>query len=227
MRVVAWHCKLKFRLVFVVLSEADDLLEPLIEAVESCEHKHGEKEVNENRGSAVASYDVVEEWGQSKHRCFDNNENAEVYNLDGEVLTVPEHQAAQVGELVDCKVGECGGLVAFFAHDANTYMCLLDHVDVVGAITDSESDTAGDFFSDCLDKLCLLAWGSPVNDQTFGVKKAIYDKFYVRRLVKEQFCNRLPWNKNVFSWAEHNVAGDVLWVLNFVDFSVRTQNTTA
>jgi hypothetical protein len=59
------------------------------------------------------------------------------------------------------------------------------------------------------------------------VKKAIYDKFYVRRLVKEQFCNRLPWNKNVFSWAEHNVAGDVLWVLNFVDFSVRTQNTTA
>ena len=71
-------------------------------------------------------------------------------------------------------------------------MCLLDHVDVVGAITDSESDTAGDLFSHCLDKLCLLAWGSPVNDQTLGVKKAIYDKFNVRRLVKEQFCNRLP-----------------------------------
>ncbi len=44
-----------------MLSEADDLLEPLIETVESCEHKHGEQEVNENRGSAVASYDVVEE----------------------------------------------------------------------------------------------------------------------------------------------------------------------
>jgi hypothetical protein len=44
-----------------VLSEADDLLEPLIEAVESCENKHGEQKVNKDRGSAVASYDVVKE----------------------------------------------------------------------------------------------------------------------------------------------------------------------
>jgi hypothetical protein len=47
-----------------------------------------------------------------KHHCFDNNKDAEVDNLDGEVLTMPEHQAAQVGE--------GGGLLAFFAHDAYT-----------------------------------------------------------------------------------------------------------
>jgi len=77
---------------------------------------------------------------------------------------VPEHQATQVRVLVDCKVGEGSGLVSFFAHQSYTYMCLLDHVDVVGAVTNRKSDTAGDLFPYCPDQLCFLAWRSPVHD---------------------------------------------------------------
>jgi hypothetical protein len=104
---------------------------------------------------------------------------------------VPEHQAAQVRELVDCKVGEGRGLVAFLTHDAYAYVGLLNHVDIVGAITDSERDTTGDLFPDCLDKFGFLTWRGSVDYQTLGVKQAIHKMLLFRRLVKEQLRDGL------------------------------------
>ena len=56
--------------------------------------------------------------------------------------TVPEESSSQVLEAGHGVVGEGGSLVTFLAHEAKSNVSLLDHVNVVGTISDSSSDSA-------------------------------------------------------------------------------------
>jgi len=50
---------------------------------------------------------------------------------------MPEHQLTEVLELANSKISKLASLIALLAHDSYTDMRLLDHVNVVSAISDS------------------------------------------------------------------------------------------
>ena len=49
---------------------------------------------------------------------------------------MPEEELAQVAELWQRIVSKACCLIAFFAVDSDTYVCRLNHVYIVGTITD-------------------------------------------------------------------------------------------
>ena len=52
---------------------------------------------------------------------------------------MPEKESAQELELVDCEVGKRAGLASLFAHDTDANMSSLNHIDIVGPVTDRQS----------------------------------------------------------------------------------------
>jgi hypothetical protein len=91
MSVVAWHQERQLWFVLIVFLKANDLLEPLIKAIERGEYKSCEQEINKNRSSTVACYYVVKQWSKPKHRRLYDNKNAEVYDFNCKIWAVPEH----------------------------------------------------------------------------------------------------------------------------------------
>jgi hypothetical protein len=51
---------------------------------------------------------------------------------------VPEKDSAKVHEPRNSVIGKSWGLIAFLAHDANTYVRFLNHCDVINTISNSE-----------------------------------------------------------------------------------------
>jgi hypothetical protein len=88
---------------------------------------------------------------------------------------MPEHQPAQVLELRHSIVCECRCLIAFPAHNSNTDMRFLDHVNVVCSVTDCQSLFALDKGFHEEDKLCLLKRGRSVQDDSIGFEEELLD----------------------------------------------------
>ena len=104
---------------------------------------------------AVLERDAV--LGNSVHDTLDQSHDSEVLDSPAEATTVPEERAAQVLIAWDSIVSESGSLVSFLAHKTDTKVSRLDHVDVVGTVTDSKSDLVASELAHESDNLSLLA----------------------------------------------------------------------
>jgi hypothetical protein len=59
-----------------------------------------------------------------------------------ELSSVPEQESSQILELGERIVREGSSLVSFFSEDADSNVGLLDHVDIVGSVTNSQSNSS-------------------------------------------------------------------------------------
>ena len=64
--------------------------------------------------------------------------------VDRPGAAVPDEELGQVRELRYGEVGGEGGLSAFFAYDSDSYVCGLDHADIVAAVADTGDALLGE-----------------------------------------------------------------------------------
>ena len=81
---------------------------------------------------------VKDQFVRARDRLLRDDQADEVSNVEAEGATVPEEEATEVAELSDCEVGEGAGLTALFADDSDAHVGRLDHVDVVGAVSNRQ-----------------------------------------------------------------------------------------
>jgi hypothetical protein len=78
---------------------------------------------------------------------------------------VPIHEPSKVFKALDAKVSKSGRLVTLTAMYTDSYMRALDHMDIIGSISNSESFAILIFYSsNPLDELGFYSWSSPIND---------------------------------------------------------------
>lgn len=88
---------------------------------------------------------------------------------DSALPPVHKQQPLQVLEAPNCVVSSRGRLVPFISKNSHAYVRLLNHIDVVGPVPDSERDCLGILLADDLDNLRLLGWGGAAYNDRLAV----------------------------------------------------------
>ena len=71
---------------------------------------------------------------------------------------MPEQKSPEIFKLRHSIISKRAGLIAFIAHDTNTDMRRLYHVDIVGSIPYCKRHLPRQILTDHSDNLCFLRW---------------------------------------------------------------------
>lgn len=95
--------------------------------------------------------------------------------LGSKSATVPEYKSTQVREVGNGKVTEGCCLSAFLAHDADANGSSLDHVYVVGSVTDGKSERARVILHDIPDGSCFVVRRRSIDNNRAGERESLHD----------------------------------------------------
>ncbi len=96
---------------------------------------------------------------------------------------MPEEESPEILKLRHSIVSKRAGLITFLAHDADTDMRRLYHVDIVGSIPYRKCHLLAQILANHRDDLCLLRWCGPVHDYSLSFNKQFLNKLAQGRLL--------------------------------------------
>ncbi len=85
----------------------------------------------------MKSLRIVEQIRQTDEKTLKQSKAQEMCESPAERSPMPEHQPSQIFKLRNGEITERSSLVTFLAIDTYTYMCLLNHIHIVGSVSDS------------------------------------------------------------------------------------------
>ena len=124
-------------------------------------------------GTWIESVEVKKECSDWAYKTFEDKESYEVCKSDSERPTMPEEQPSQMSEFTDGVVSKGSCLVSFFSIDSHSNMCLLYHIDVVGSISNGQSNCTLNHRFEELDSLSFLTWWASVNYYSFNMLECL------------------------------------------------------
>lgn len=159
---------LKVFLGYVQLSQKVDIADNQ----SAHESVHGVAQVIDVRVATESVKAVVEEDGDAEHHAFESEPQDVVECFLSKGTPVPEHQPVQVAELVESVVSEVGRLVSFLSFDPKANVCRLDHVYIIGPISNGSCDRASKHRVSLnkSDDLGLLRGRASVDNHRFTLK---------------------------------------------------------
>ena len=107
---------------------------------------------------------------------------------------MPEKEPSQELEVANSKVRERARLTSFFPNDPNANMRSLNHIYIIGSISDSQSCRIFAMFSYKADQSCLLFRWWSVNDKPFCLHESIYN--FLALIRSALFFNCLNENRD-------------------------------
>lgn len=129
------HFEVKFAFTVLEVALAHVDFEEAVEAV-AAQIVKGPQEVLDEVPSREASMYVIEDGDGTHDHCLRHHEVAEVCEAESKVIPMPKHQSSQIFEPPNREVGVRTRLSPLFTDDTHTYVRLLYHVNIVGAIPD-------------------------------------------------------------------------------------------
>ena len=138
--IIITHLVPKFAFVVCISLHARLLLSPDVESILGHHGGVGDKEerIDEVHGRKYR-HDIVCQLCSAGHDRLRYDQAHEVDEVEAEVRSVPEKETSEELELSNGEVCEGTGLAAFFPKDSNSNVRSLNHVHVIGTVSDSQS----------------------------------------------------------------------------------------